>query len=64
MTSSLSLPYLFAKKFSLLLEGDKLSYETLPDASTLLEITRKHGVCRLEKIAKTPLRKRMRIRDS
>ncbi|CAB5502638.1 General secretion pathway protein E [Bathymodiolus thermophilus thioautotrophic gill symbiont] len=59
MTNKLSLPYLFAKKFGLLLEGNKLSYETLPDISTLLEISRKHGACQLEKTSKVSLMQRI-----
>jgi hypothetical protein len=40
--NDVSLPYLFSKKFKLLLEGDALSYAVLPEASTLLEIRRKY----------------------
>ncbi|SMN01384.1 General secretion pathway protein E [uncultured Candidatus Thioglobus sp.] len=50
-----SLPYLFAKKFALLLEDNTLSYEILPDTSTLLEIKRKYGSYQLEKISKQAL---------
>jgi general secretion pathway protein E len=53
--NDVSLPYLFSKKFKLLLEGDALSYAVLPEASTLLEIRRKYGVFQLEQISQESL---------
>ncbi|CAC9613054.1 General secretion pathway protein E [uncultured Gammaproteobacteria bacterium] len=61
MINKLSLPYLFAKKFGLLLEGNKLSYEILPEIPTLLEIVRKHGACQLEKTNKVSLMQRIQV---
>jgi general secretion pathway protein E len=61
MINKLSLPYLFAKKFGLLLEGNKLSDETLPEIPTLLEIVRKHGACQLEKTNKVSLMQRIQV---
>ncbi|MDC9715064.1 MAG: type II secretion system ATPase GspE [Gammaproteobacteria bacterium] len=59
MENNASLPYLFAKKFGLLLEGNILSYEALPEISTLLEIRRKYGECQLEKTSKASLMQRI-----
>lgn len=59
MIKNFSLPYLFAKKFGLLLEGNKLSYETLPEIPVLLEIMRKYGACQLEKTNKVSLMQRI-----
>ncbi|CAC9631456.1 General secretion pathway protein E [uncultured Gammaproteobacteria bacterium] len=53
--SDVSLPYLFSKKFKLLLEDGALSYAVLPDASALLEIRRKYGAFQLEQIPKESL---------